>query len=334
MKNTLAENLLRFGAKNLDQTTIDKLASLSEQAKSPSGTVTIPYKQTYNLAAGKFDASSYINEMLKGIMGAINSNPEAKKMLDNKSIKLIRASFQGGASNSWGGQDTGVDLELNNTKATPTETVLYQKNKDLAAQRAEACKTALLPLLEKSGIKLGASLPTNTFIASAVYNTGGKLDLAGQVITVRLTFSYLSVTDIITITDIKPTFIAHGSYYTKDGKSSRGTMFDPASLKTSTSALPPQLKAMPNRLAAFEVKWNPGVLKDPLKIPWYRWLFVYDEQGKIKQIIGKVYDTTLNANLRSIFKDNDNIPTNDPTLKYMMDLVSANYYNTYFKPFV
>jgi hypothetical protein len=73
---------------------------------------------------------------------------------------------------------------------------------------------------------------------------------------------------------------------------------------------------------------------NPYKQPWYRWIFIYDTQGKIERVKGIVYDTTLNASLSNVFKNNDNISPTDSTLKRMMDLVSPTYYATFLQPFI
>jgi predicted pyridoxine 5'-phosphate oxidase superfamily flavin-nucleotide-binding protein len=76
MKNTLAENMLRFGAKNLNSNDVIKLQNLTEQVTAKP--VTIPYTQTINLKAGVSDAASYIKSMADGILAAVNANAESK----------------------------------------------------------------------------------------------------------------------------------------------------------------------------------------------------------------------------------------------------------------
>lgn len=331
LQKLLAENMLRFGSKNLDIKAVRALKRLVEQGATTQP-VTIEYKQTYNLPTGQSDPAGYINNMFKGIMDAINANPEAQKMLAAKSIKITSMLFRGGASNSWAGQPTGFDRELNKPvmPIAPTETILYQKNKTLAATRAEACKNALLPLLANQGIKQTANVPTK--VEGVVYNTAGVINPEGQIITVRLTVSYLATPDIDDTIVTK--FVLNGSYYTKDGKSSTGTQLDTTTYQLSTMKLPANLKTSPNRLAAFEIKWNPNILLNPYKQPWYRWIFIYNAQGKIERIEGRVYDTALNASLQNVFKNNKNISPTDPTLKRMMDIVSPTYYSTFLQPFI
>jgi hypothetical protein len=319
-KNILAENMLRFGVKNLKESDKQSLHHLTEQGGEGKAVV-IPYKQIYSLKPGDAKPDSYINQMHAGILQAINSNPAAKAMFDSKSIKLVGAVFNGGASNTWGGKPTGFDRELNNTAQalTPTETVLYQKNLDLAKQRADACKTKLLELLAQDGIKIATINPPT--INARVFNTGGKLNANAQIIEVKLFFDYLAVSDITAMDDIKPKFISTGQYRTIDGKSPTGQVYtDTAVWQQSVAKLTPEQKKDTKRILAFEVKWNVNILKNPYKAPWYRWVFYYGADGKIERISGRVYDKTLNASLSNIFKDNNNIPKNDPSLLKILSI--------------
>jgi len=323
MKNILAENMLRFGVKNLKESDKQILNRLAEQQKTPptsdTETVTIPYKQMYSLKPGDSKPDSYIGQMHKGILAAINSNAAAKAMFDSKSIKLVAAVFTGGASNVWGGKPTGFDRELNGKSVAPTETALYKQNHDLAVQRADACKTALFGLLQQDGIKIATVNAPK--INAYVYNTGGKLSSKAQIIDVKLYFRYLSSSDLDKLDDIQPAFIAVGQYKTIDGKSPTGQVYtDEVALQQSVAKLTPEQKKDPKRLLAFEVKWNANVVKDPYKTPWYRWVFYYGADGKIERIAGKCYDKNLNTSLGSYFKDSDNVPKNDPSLQRLLKI--------------
>ena len=323
MRNILAENMLRFSVKNLNESDKQILNRLIEQEKTSSTseipTVTIPYKQLYSLKPGDSKPDSYIGQMHKGILNAINSDATAKAMFDSKSIKLVAAVFNGGASNVWGGKATGFDAELNGTKVTPTETELYQKNHDLAVKRADECKTALFGLLQNDGIKIATVNPPK--INAYVYNTGGKLSNQAQIIDVKLYFRYLDSSDIKKPEDILPTFIQIGSYKTVNGQSATKQVYtDTKAWQESVAKLTPEQKKDPNRLLAFEVKWNANNIKDAYKTPWYRWVFYYGTDGKIEKIDGKCYDTNLNASLGSYFKDNNNVPKNDPSLQQILKI--------------
>lgn len=337
MKNILAENMLRFGVKNLSESNIEILKEQTTQSAPKS--VKISYTGLMTFAKpGDTNPAGYMNSLITGILDAINKNPETKNMIANQSIKLLSYDIRGGSSNSWAGQTTGFDRELNGTPVQPTKDELYVKNKELARKRAQECVAALLPELAKKGIKLPD--PQTKFpgiINGSVYNTGGKLDPQGQNIQVSLTFRYLMPTDLTSYEDIKPQFIAYGSYNTNGisaSKTSDISKTDPQLYALSTNQLSPEQKNDPNRLTAFEVKWNPNVLTNPFKQPWYRWIFVYNKQGKIERVEGRVYDTTLNQKLANYFKPNGNISTNDPVMIYMMNLGNPGYYNKHIKPYL
>lgn len=335
-KNILAENMLRFGVKNLLESNKIKLTHLVEQEKQSQSGTKIKYTGLMTFAKpGDSNPAGYIQSLMNGIMKAIYADPNTKNMITNQSMKLVAADIRGGSSNSWSGKQTGFDRELNGAVVQPVKDELYQKNKDLARLRAEECEKVLLQQLTKKGIILSKNLVVIT--NGSVYNTGGKLDPKGQNIQVNLTFRYLQTSDISNYTQIKPKFIAHGAYTTPAGKSITGRSLsdsDSGLFKLATGKLTPQMKNDANRLFAFEVKWNPDVLENPFKIPWYRWFFIYNAQGKIEKIQGVVYDTTLNQQLAAFFKNNPNITPNDPVLIYMMNLVSPDYYNKHVKPYI
>ena len=335
-KNILAENMLRFGVKNLLESNKIILTKLVEQqTQAPSGTK-IKYTGLMTFAKpGDSNPAGYIQSLMNGIMKAIYADPNTKNMIESQSMKLVGADIRGGSSNSWSGKQTSFDRELNGAVVQPVKDELYQKNKDLARLRAEECEKVLLQQLTKKGIILGKNLVVIT--NGSVYNTGGKLDPKGQNIQVNLTFSYLQTSDISNYTQIKSKFIAHGGYTTPLGKSPTGNSLavtDSGLFKLATKNLTPEMKNDQNRFFAFEVKWNPDVLKDPYKKPWYRWFFIYNSQGKIERIQGVVYDRTLNQQLAGFFKNNSNIAPNDPVLIYMMSLVSPDYYNKRVKPYI
>jgi hypothetical protein len=337
MKNILAENMLRFGVKNLSDSNIKVLIEQTSGGEVKSTKISYTGLMTF-AKPGDTNPAGYMPILLKGILDAINANPQTKSMLDSQSIKLVSYDIRGGSSNSWAGQTTGFDRELNGTPVQPTKDELYVKNKELARKRAEVCINTLMPELAKKGIKLPD--PQTKFpgiINGSVYNTGGKLDPKGQNIQVSLSFRFLNTTEITTITDIKPKFIAHGSYNTigiSGSKTSNIAKNDPKLYALSTNQLTPEQKKDPNRLTAFEVKWNPNVLTNPFKEPWYRWIFIYDKLGKIVRIEGRVYDTSLNQKLASSFANNSNISPNDQTMIYIMNLVSPDYYNKHVKPYI
>ena len=325
MKINLAENMLRFGVKNLNNTSVNNLIRLTEADES--GVVRLSYKHLTQFEQGKSDASLYIDALMKGLTDKINGNAATKAMLDAGSIKLVSITIQGGASNVWG-KPTGYDTELNGTKVQPTETTLYGKNLALAKARAQKCYDSMIPKLQAMGIKTTGNTAA---ITAVVYNTQGQLNKEAQNITVSVGFNWLSATDVTTIPDIKSTFILTGQYKCIDGKSPKGTVYtDNVARTQSVADLSPEQKKDPTRLLAFEIKWNAGVLKNPYKEPWYRWVFYYGKDGKIKNIRGKVYDTTLNTSLSGYFKNNDNIPKNDPAFLHILkisgyDKLLANY---------
>ena len=317
MRNILAENMLRFGVKNLSNSDMHKIQILSEADES--GIIRLSYKHLTQFKPGASDASLYIDALIKGLTDKINSNAATKAMLGAGSIKLVSITIQGGASNVWGGKTTGFDTELGGTtKTTPTETILYGKNIALAKTRAQNCYDAMMPKLKAIGIKTEGNQAT---ITSVVYNTNGQLNEAAQNVTVSVGFNWLSTTDISVPTEIKKTFIETGQYRCIDGKSPTGQVYtDTKVWAESVAGLTPEQKKDDKRLLAFEIKWNANVLKNPYKAPWYRWVFYYGTDGKIKNIRGTVYDTALNTSLSGYFKNSDNIPKTDPAFLHILQI--------------
>lgn len=340
MKNILAENLLRFGAKNLSKSARLNLNKLNEDVKI-GNPVTINYKQIVNFQPGKLATAADIQSIFKGVFAELQKNPETAAMLNSKSISLKSARFIGSSSNYWNQQigktafNRTADGKVIAANEQQGSMEGYNLNLKLANDRANSCQAQLIKLLQQQGVLVNTAT-LNPTTAALVYDTGGKLDTTKQYLQVQLQFNYISPNDIISTNTIKPQFILTGTY-TANGLSSTKTsdlkQQDLNSYRTSTDLLTPAMKNDPNRLCAFEVKWNPNVLATAWKKPWYRWLFIYNQQGKIVRIKGIVYDPELNQQLQNYFKNGD-IPLNDPTMIYMMNLNDPGYYDKHIKPYI
>jgi hypothetical protein len=195
----------------------------TKTTETTSEPIKIPYSQdvTYDTGSNTLTPESY-KSLTEGILTSINSNPESKKMLEDKNIKLTNISVMGSASNSWGNTTTGYDLENDRTtrsNGTPTDQG-YNNNRNLANQRANILLPQIIKYLKNIGISVDNSVPKST--SSVVINTSGFTDNStnrppnlrpGQFISVNLTFNYIKV-------DIKETFeprfdpkyIIQGSY--------------------------------------------------------------------------------------------------------------------------
>jgi len=111
MKNTLAENLLRFKAKNLTESDIVKLNDLGKRLILEGAdwiSVTAP-NIIVAFAAGATDSNPFINTVWTQLTSAINANPEAKALYDAKNLALQSMKIYAGASNNYNNTPTQYD---------------------------------------------------------------------------------------------------------------------------------------------------------------------------------------------------------------------------------
>jgi hypothetical protein len=316
--------------------------------------VTIPYSQVSVYDAGSSDPSKFIDEFVKNLIAKIDSDAAAKAMRLSGQMVLAKGFFTGGASNSWGKMATGYDRENNMAQAKPTETVNYQKNYDLALERAKKFEEALWPKLAVYKIKKSPDL---SVIKTSAYvlNTGGKGDSSrdqktfpnpGQKIYVNLVFEYSQkleeskdATKITSLDQFRNNFVLTGSYYCngKNGLGSPSSSTD--TYVNQCSKLPANLKDG-NHISAWEIKWNPNVMKNPYTVPVYRWNFYWGADGKIKTIVGQQYNNDVKYPANKLFPPSQNVAKDDKTLLYMMGLndgettTGGKLYGKLIKPFI
>jgi len=315
--------------------------------------VTIPYSQVSVYDAGSSDPSKFIDDFVKNLIAKIDSDPAAKTMRLSGQMVLARGVFTAGASNSWGKATSGYDRENNLAKAKPSETVNYQKNYDLALDRAKKFEAALWPKLELYKIKKSPDLSVITTNAY-VLNTGGKSDSSrdqkafpnpGQKINVNLVFEYSNkleeskdATKITSLDQFRNNFVLTGSYYC-NGKNGLGVSSNADTYTNQCSKLPANLKDG-NHISAWEIKWNPNVMKNPYTVPVYRWNFYWGADGKIKTIVGQQYNNDVKYPSNKLFPPSSNVAKDDKKLLYMMGLndgetsTGGKLYGKLVKPYI
>ena len=301
-------------------------------------------------AVGSVDPSLFIDKYVTDLVTKIDANPEGKKMrLSPTGMYCSSINIIASASNSWGGKATGFDHNNNWTPATPTETDLYQKNKDLALKRSSSFETYLFQKLAKFNIKKD---PTITKVSSEswVMDTGGKTDKdptrdntkyprMGQFIKCTMKFKTVDeindVKTIETFNDISPKMVLTGSYFC-NGKTSQGNSGRPDDYY---GQCPQNIRTSADKIAAFEIKWNPGVMKNPYTVPLVRWNFYWDPTGrKITKITSQQYNNTYPID--KMFPPSSNVSKSDSKLIYMMGISEGNTtssnqrYGKYVKPYI
>ena len=277
-------------------------------------------------AVGSVDPSLFIDKYVTDLVAKIDADPEGKKMrLSPTGMYCSSINIIAGASNSWGGKATGFDHNNNWTPATPTETDLYQKNKDLALKRANSFETYL-------NIKKDPDL-TKVTSSSWVMDTGGKTDKdptrdnvtyrnMGQFIKCTMRFKTVDeIKDLMTLTtidEISPKMVSSGTYFC-NGLNSQGGSGKPDDYEKQC----PAGVRDSSHIAAFEIKWAPGVMKNTYTVPLARWNFYWDAKTKkIIKITRQQYNNTYPIDKK--FPPSSNVAKNDPTLIYMMGISEGN----------
>jgi len=309
--------------------------------------VNIQHSEKSTYAAGATDPSAFIDTFITNLIAKIDANPEAKKMRTSSGGMICsNITVTAGASNSWGGKPTGFDHTNDWKVVTPTETDLYQKNKDLALKRSSSFETSLFQKLAKFNIKKADVTKIST--QSWVVDTGGKTDKdkdtvtypnAGQFITCRMVFKTIdeiyNISGIKTFNDISPKMVLTGSYFC-NGKTSQGGAGRPDDY---SNQCPQIIRNSADKISAFEIKWNPGVMKNPYTVPLVRWNFYWDPTGKrITKITSQQYNNSYPID--KIFPPSTNVSKSDSKLIYMMGISEGNTtssnqrYAKYVKPYI
>jgi len=310
MKNSLAENLLRFGVKNLSESNKNNLYTLLNEATEEKWiNVTAP-NISVAFAAGASDSKTFINDIWTKLKAAIDANPEAKALYDAKNLALQSMTVYAGASNNY------------NNKPTQYDTTNYDSANDLKnwnkAYAGKPYGTADLynkALLAKQGI--------DTKFTDADMQSGYKLNLElarkrGADIATNLKATM--TTNGILIPDttkgqyysetIMPGVIDTGGALDKNRNKTEApypaqmsTIVVAFSGKQSVTTVPVSLEALKTglqnksvlwgsydtpqgKLDTFELKYLPGQGQgmDTYVMPVVRWEFEYDNTGKVTKV--------------------------------------------------
>jgi hypothetical protein len=328
-KNILAENLLRFGVKNLNQTNMSNLKSfLIEATEEQWINVTAP-NISVAFAAGASDSKTFINDIWTKLKAAIDANPAAKALYDAKNLALQSMTVYAGASNNFnnmptlydtGNYDSANDLKdwnKANADGSPYgEANMY--NKSILAKKGINTKFTLADMQTgyKSNLELarkrGADIATNL---KATMTTNGILipdTTQGQ---------YYSET-------IMPGVIDTGGLLDKNKESDypypgqMATIVVELSGKQLVTKVPTSLETLKIGLqnksvlwgsytsndgvliTTFELKYLPGQGKgqDTMVMPVVRWNFEYDDKRVINKVI-QIPDPGKKGVPKSVFTD-------------------------------
>jgi hypothetical protein len=280
------------------------------------------------------DDKGFLSKFVKDILSNIDNDPQAKNTMNNGQMEILSLIVRGGASNVWGGKPTGYDFE--NDRKTPgikTETVLYQKNKDLAAVRSDQFKNNLIAELSKYNIKVSQNVSIKT--VANVYNTGGVNDTRrdttkfpnnGQFLSATIQLSYLNTPFNITMStfenvkEIPKEFVITGSYFC-NGKNSRNVSAREDTYVKQCQSLPTNLKNG-EHISAWELKWGPKVVDNPDVIPVVRWNFFWNSGGTIDRVSRVLFDKPYKGKetFDKLIPSSNSVGVDDYMLKSMMGL--------------
>ena len=359
MKNTLAENLLRFKTKNLTESDVFKLNDLGKRLILEGAewiTVTAP-NISVAFAAGATDSKSFINTIWTKLKSAIDANPEAKALYDAKNLALQSMKIYAGASNNY-----------NNTP-TQYDTGNYDSANKLAnwgkANRGGKGGTGTANMFNKA---LLAQKGINTKFTDADMQSGYTANLAlanNRGLNIATNLKTTMIANGITIPDTKtgqyyneiiiPGVIDTGGYLDKNRDTREqpypgqmSTIIVELSGKQSISTVPTAMATLvagikdksitwgssKNEMTgdempgSFEIKYLPGQGKgqNTRVTPVVRWLFTYDQTDKTGGKITKVEQMNfagregVPATIKTSFPDKT-IPLNPPGKKSMEKLV-------------
>jgi len=334
-------------------------------AEAQGTAVNVVYKFQSTYAANSSDPSAFLAPFVEGLVEKIKQAPNGDAMLKSGQMMLDTIIVTAGASNSWGGKTTPYDRENDylSFPKTPQDTSnqLYSLNSELSKKRAETFRKFLGAELPKRGIKdnPAASATYN----SLVINTGGKIDKErnqasfgnpGQYIEVKMRFKYqneiaktgvtktiTSVNQIRTYKDITSNMVLTGSYYC-NGKNSEGGSRHSGEMGKMMDEMCAGVGGVKEEnikyAMAFEIKWNVNVLKDPYTEPILRWVFHFNQNGKIDKVIKYVYNKQYYF-LRDAVPQSE-VAVSDAEMKYYMGIrqgkpeTGGTFYAKYIQPYI
>ena len=345
---------------------------INEQSVPPPVPTIIKVSDEDSLVMDSTAAKGFLSKFVSDILTKINNDPEARNTMKNGKMEILSLIVLGGASNVWGGKPTGYDFENDRlTRAkTKTETVLYQKNKDLSTKRSDQFKTDLIAELLKYNIKVSPKVNIKT--VANVYNTGGVKDISrdtklypknGQFLSATIQLSFVN-TDIFietvkveeipktefninTVTEegipnIPKEFEITGTYFC-NGKNSQNEEALPDTHLNQCESLSATSKDH-RHISAWEIKWAPKVNGNDNVIPVVRWNFYWSSGGTIDRVSRIPYKTEYEGkgNFDKLIPSSNNVGTDDRMLKYLMGLSGGNMrgdsnggttYKKYIEPF-
>ncbi len=357
---------------NIDESEKQKILEMyGINSKLITEEVSLSVSQKSSYAPGSSDPSEFIDSYVTEILAQINNNAEAKTMYDSGKMMISSFSIGAGSSNNWNGVTTSYDMN-NGQKGfsrpakypvvvdTDKNLTLYNKNLALAKKRGETFYTSVIAKLKEKNIKVSNSVEKK--INAFVVNTGGQLDdnrdtttypqvgqYIGSVIKVGYEkdvekFNY----DMTSLDKIKKDFVLVGSYYCNGTNAiDRGKLLNVSSADTYKPMCDAVIKKYSGNVAelskyisAFEVKWQPNILKNPWVKPVMRWEFTWADDGTGKFKISSVKLKKIEKSLvpASIFPS-ETSSTDDVNLKYMMGLTEGDttgggtIYKTFIEPY-
>jgi len=263
--------------------------------------VSISSSQKATYEPGQSDPSGFIDTFVETLMTKINENSEAKTLLSQNKLMIEKIYVAAGSSNNWNGVKTSYDLnnKLDTKKLvtvpTDKDNVLYNKNLALAKKRGETFVPSIVSKLQSKGIKVSNSYTSK--VNPFVVDTGGMLDGSRDETVYKNPGQYIgcSITvgnedeiqkfnkKMLTLTDIKKDFVLTGSYYCDQNNAlDRGKGIGNAQADTYSPMCAAVQKLYSGKsselakyISAFEIKWQPNILKNPWVKPVMRWEFTW-----------------------------------------------------------
>jgi len=312
MKNSLAENLIRFGVKNLSESNKQKLINkfLFEATEEKWINVTAP-NISVAFAAGASDSKTFINDIWTKLKAAIDANPEAKALYDAKNLAVQSMTVYAGASNNYNNKPTQYDTinydsandlkdwNKANTNGAPSgEVGMY--NTSILAKKGVNTKFTDADM--QSGYKLNLELARKRGLDIAT-NLKATMSANGILFPDTTKGQYYSET-------IMPGVIDTGGLLDKNRETrdypypgQMSTIVVAFSGKQSVTTVPVSLEALKTglqnksvlwgsydtpqgKLDTFELKYLPGQGQgmDTYVMPVVRWEFEYDNTGKVTKV--------------------------------------------------
>jgi len=305
MKNSLAENLLRFGVKNLSESNKQKLINkfLFEAAQDWI-TITIP-SISIAYAVGATDSKPFINDIWTKINAEIDANATTKALKAANNLALQKLNIRASSSNNFNGTPTQYDISYSGnetnvqgsvdefdladlktrgvTKPFTDQTMVagYKSNLDLAKKRVTDLATNLKATMVTNGILIPDPAKGQGYeeiIKAGVMDTGGVLDdkrdtglykYPGQSATITIMLS--GKEDIIKFPITKEEL--------KAGLANK-------SVKWGNGGGDSYSEGVANPLQYWELKYLPGEGegKNTYVNPVVRWYFTYNDKNQLTKV--------------------------------------------------